>query len=169
MSDGANVETSGEGRSGVLWGESEEDASLPSTRAGRQTVDREHRSETEVFASEMDLASVSEVLANAIRIPPPIFSASCREGDTPRTGLPSDDSETGPDVDESASDVEGADSEEPELDPIRFIAFLGSGKTAVTIGTDGESQINLQVHPNHLDQVIELLLRRNRVLKVTIQ
>lgn len=167
MSDGASVEDSREGCGGVLRGESPEDAPLQETRPRYPTLDRERRVEAESLASEMDLASVSEILQRSgIR---PIFSNDCREGSSSGGGLPSDDSEARSDVDESAQDAEGADSEEPELDPIRFIAFLGSGKTAVTIGGDGEAVITLQTHPNQLDQVIELLLRRNRVLKVTIQ
>jgi hypothetical protein len=102
----------------------------------------------------MDLKSVSEILEGSnIR---PIFSADCGEGEAAGGGIHSDDLEAGEAVDEP-------------LPEIQFVAFLGTGKTAVTIGTDGESQINLQVHPQFLDQVIELLRRRNNVLKVTIQ
>lgn len=160
------METSGEGCSELLRGTPEENASLQSTGTRYPTIDRERRTEAESFAAEMDLKSVQEILeGSTVR---PIFSSDCREGGPSGGGVPSDDSETGPDVDESTQDPDGAEGE-VDLEPIRFVAFLGSGKTAVTIGTDGESQINLQVHPNFLDEVIELLRRRNRVLKVTIQ
>ena len=153
MSDGA-MEESGTGHSGVLRGEASEDAPVQSTGPRYPTLDREHRSEATSFAAEVDLKSVQEILeGSGLR---PIFSSDCREVSPSGGGVPSDDSEAGSDVDEP-------------LSPIHFVAFLGSGKTAVTIGTDGESQINLQVHPNHLDQVIELLKRRNNVLKVTVQ
>jgi hypothetical protein len=114
----------------------------------------------------MDLESVSEILERSgIR---PIFSSDCREGEAAGGGLHSDDSLPGEDVDEPAQDVDGEGEAEP-LDPIRFLAFLGNGKTAVTIGSDGESQINLQIHPQFLDEVIKLLQRRNNVLSITIQ
>ena len=160
------VEEGGVGHGGVLRGETPEDAPVQSTRPRYPTVDREYRGEAASFAAEMDLKSVQEVLEGiGVR---PIFGADCREGSPAGTGVHSDDSEAGADVDEPAQSPDGEDAE-ADLEPIRFIAFLGSGKTAVTVGTDGESQINLQVHPNYLDEVIDLLRRRNRVLKVTIQ
>lgn len=157
------VEEGGTGHSGVLRGETPEDAPVQSSGPRYPTVDREYRGEAASFAAEMDLKSVQEVLEGiGVR---PIFGADCREGSPAGAGVHSDDSEASADVDEPTPSPDGED----ELEPIRFVAFLGSGKTAVTVGTDGESQINLQVHPNHLDEVIELLRRRNRVLKVTIQ
>lgn len=160
------VEEGGTGHSGVLRGEASEDAPVQGTRPRYPTLDREYRSEAASFAAEVDLKSVQEILeGSGLR---PIFSSDCREGSPSGGGVPSDDSEAGPDADEPVSDDDGERDPE-ELAPIRFVAFLGSGKTAVTVGTDGESQINLQVHPNFLDEVIELLKRRNRVLKVTVQ
>lgn len=142
--------------SGDVWGPETEDAPVQKTGPRYPTTEqnRERRSEAESFASKMDLRSVSEILegsSDGI-----VLSSLNGEGEDTGGGLHSDDSDAGEESDVS-------------LPEIRFVAFLGTGKTAVTIGVDGEAQINLQVHPQFLDQVIELLRRRNNVLKVTIQ
>lgn len=160
------MEESGTRHSGDVRGPETEDAPIQSTGPRYPTIDREYRGEAASFAAEMDLESVSEILERGgLR---PIFSADCREGETAGGGLHSDDSLPGEDVDESAQSDQGEDGSGPELPPIRFVAFLGSGKTAVIIGTDGEAQVNLQVHPQFLDQVIELLKRRTNVLQIEI-
>jgi hypothetical protein len=147
------MEESGTSDSRDVRGSTQEDAPVQGAGPRYPTLDREYRGEAASFATEMDLKSVSEILeGSGLR---PIFSADCGEGEAAGGGLHSDDSESG---------------EEPNVDlpPIRFFGFLGSGKTAVTIGTDGEAQINLQVHPQFLEQIIELLRRRNNVLDITI-
>lgn len=153
MPDGA-LEKSGVSDSGFVSGPQTEDEAVSEAGTRRETGRRQRRSETTSEDSSMDLRSVSEVLAEVgLR---PIFSSDCGEQQDTERGSGGDDSEAG----EYAPEA---------LPPISFQAFLGSGKTAVTIGTDGEAQINLQVHPNFLDEVIELLRRRNRVLSIEIR
>lgn len=165
--DGTILENSREGHGGLLSGSPEEDAPVSETGPRYPTLDRQHRSEAEIFSSQMDSSPLHEVCAGSVE--GTVRSSDRGERGSTRTGLSRDDSEAGTSSDELAQISDGEDETEPELPPIRFVAFLGSGKQAVTVGTDGESQISLQVHPNHLDEVIELLRRRNRVLKVTIQ
>lgn len=167
LTDGTILENSGEGHGGLLPGTPEEDASVSETGTRYPTTDGQHRSETAVFASEVDSLALHEVLERSLE--GSVRSTDSGKRSSAGTGLSCDDSETRSSADELTQVDLGEDETEPELPPIRFVAFLGSGKTAVTIGTDGESQINLQVHPNFLDEVIDLLRRRNRVLKVTIQ
>jgi len=131
-----------------------QDEAVSEAGTGRKAGRGQRRSKAASNDSEVDLKSVSEVLtAGGLR---PIFSSDCSEAPASDGGVGSDESESG----EYATEA---------LPPIAFQAFLGSGKTAVTIGTDGEAQINLQVHPNFLDEVIKLLQRRNNVLSIIIQ
>ena len=138
--------------SGVVPGPQTQDEALSQTGAGRAVGRRQRRSQAESKAPVMDLVSVSEVLQSGT---PAIYGADCGEGPNSGSGVRGDDSDSS----EYAPEV---------LPTISFIAFLGTGKTAVTIGTDGESQIVLQVHPAYLEQIIELLRRRNNILQVEI-
>lgn len=140
--------------SGLISGPSSEDEAVQEARSGREAGRGKRRSKAEGRDSEVALRSVSEVLEDDFGLKP-IYGSDCSEGPVSGSGLCDDDSEAGIDAPEA-------------LSPITFQAFLGTGKTAVTIGTDGESQINLQIHPAYLDAVIELLRRRNRVLNVNI-
>ena len=54
-------------------------------------------------------------------------------------------------------------------DPLTFIASIAPLQSAITIASDGGARVKIDIHESEMDAEEQLMGRRGRVLKITIE